>query len=234
VNLVGLCTGSFVLARAGLLDGYVACVSWFHRQEFTQEFPNCRVTSKQMYMVDRDRLTCAGGTSAVHLAAYVIEQCVSRASAVKALRIMIERQPLPPGTLQPEEVLSEKGRDSLVKNAMLLIEQNLAVPLRVEQIAGTLHIGRRQLERRFHRDVGMTPSNYRERLRVDRSRWLLEQTDLQVAEVALECGFQSSTYLGRIIRRHFGCTPLQMRHAKRVSAYGERNSCAASSRRAKT
>ena len=67
VPLVGLCTGSFVLTRAGLLNGYVTCVSWFHREDFTREFPRLRLVTNQMYMVDRDRMTCAGGTSVVHL-----------------------------------------------------------------------------------------------------------------------------------------------------------------------
>lgn len=211
VKLVGLCTASFALARAGLLDGYLACVNWFHRDEFMREFPKCKVVSNQMYVVDRDRLTCAGGTSVVHLAAHIIERAVSRASAVKALRIMIERQPLPARTLQPEQVVSETGNDSLVRKAMLLLEQDLTAPLRIERLAGQLQIGRRQLERRFHKDIGLSPSNYRQRLRMERSRWLLEHTDLQVAEIALECGFQSSAHFGRVIRRKFGRTPLQVR-----------------------
>jgi len=211
VKLVGLCTGSFALARAGLLDGHLACVSWFHREDFLREFPKCKVVSNQMYVVDRNRLTCAGGTSVVHLAAYIIERAINRASAVNALRIMIERQPLPPRTLQPEHVLSESGSDSLVRKAMLLLEQNLAVPVRIASLANTLQIGRRQLERRFHRDIGLSPSDYRQRLRMERSRWLLEHTDLQVAEIAFECGFQSSAHFSRVIRRVFGCTPLQLR-----------------------
>ena len=211
VKLVGLCTGSFVLARAGLLDGHLACVSWFHREEFQREFPNCKVVSNQMYVVDRDRLTCAGGTSVVHLAAHIIERAISRADAVKALRIMIEKQPQPPRTLQPEHVLSESGCDSLVKKAMLLLEQNLSSSLQITKVARTLQIGRRQLERRFHRDIGLTPSGYRQQLRLERSSWLLEHTDLQVVEIAFECGFQSSAHFGRVIRSSFKCTPLELR-----------------------
>lgn len=216
VKLVGLCTGSFVLARAGLLDGHLACISWFHREEFLCEFPTCKVVSNQLYVVDRNRLTCAGGTSVVHLAAHIIERAVNRASAVKALRIMIERQPQPSRTLQPEHVISERGSDSLVKKAMLLLEQNLSTPLHIAKVARTLQIGRRQLERRFHRDIGLTPSDYRQQLRMERSHWLLEHTDLQVAEIALECGFQSSTHFGRVIRRVFACTPLQLRASGRI------------------
>src|SRR5262249_3325123 len=74
VPLIGLCTGPFVLARAGLLKGYEACVSWFHKEEFADEFPDHSVNSSRLFIVDRDRITCAGGTSVVHLAAHLIER----------------------------------------------------------------------------------------------------------------------------------------------------------------
>jgi transcriptional regulator GlxA family with amidase domain len=85
VPLVGLCTGSFILARAGLLDGYDVCVSWFHLEEFKEQFPDLRAQSNRMFTIDRDRLTCAGGTSVVHLAAHLIEKHCGRAQALKSL-----------------------------------------------------------------------------------------------------------------------------------------------------
>ncbi len=211
VSLGGLCTGSFVLARAGLLDGYLACVSWFHREEFVAEFPGCRVTSNQMFVPDRDRLTCAGGTSVVHLGAYIIERAIGRASAVKALRIMLEEQPLPSRMLQPEEVISERSKDSVVHKAMLLLEQNLQAQTQIEEICRPLGIGRRQLERRFQKDVGLSPAGYRHQLRMDRAKWLLQNTDLDILEVGLECGFQNGAHFSRTIRQALGATPSTIR-----------------------
>jgi transcriptional regulator GlxA family with amidase domain len=216
VKLVGLCTGSFVLARSGLLDGHLACVSWFHREEFAAEFPDCRIVSNQMFVVDRDRLTCAGGTSVVHLAAHIIERSIGRASAVKALRIMIEEQPLPSRTLQPEQVLSVRSADTVVHKAMLLLEQQLQSPATIEQLCEPLGIGRRQLERRFRQDVGLSPAEYRQKLRLERARWLLQNTDLEVTEVSLECGFQSSANFARVVRKTLGLSPRELRQAARV------------------
>jgi transcriptional regulator GlxA family with amidase domain len=213
VKLVGLCTGSFVLARAGLLDGHLTCVSWFHREAFAAEFPKLRIASDQMFVVDRDRLTCAGGTSVVHLAAYIIEKKIGRASAVKALRIMLEEQPLPSRTLQPEEVVSERSTDTVVRKVMLLLEQQLQTSQPIEQLCEPLGIGRRQLERRFQRDIGLSPAEYRQRLRVERARWLLQNTDLEVTEVGFECGFQDSTHFSRVIRQLLGASPRQIRAA---------------------
>jgi len=215
VKLVGLCTGSFVLARAGLMDGHLACVSWFHREEFSAEFPDCRVVSNQMFVVDRDRLTCAGGTSVVHLAAHILERTIGRASAVKALRIMIEEQPLPSRTLQPEQVLSVRSSDTLVRKAMLLLEQQLQSPPSIGELCESLGIGRRQLERRFQQDVGLSPADYRQRLRLERARWLLQNTDLEVTEVSLECGFQDSAHFARVVRKTLGISPREVRQAAR-------------------
>ena len=213
VKLIGLCTGSFVLARAGLLDGHVACVSWFHREEFEAEFPDSRAVSNQMFVVDRDRMTCAGGTSVVHLAAFLIERHIGRASAMKALRIMIEEQPLPSRTLQPEAVMSVRSNDELVHKAMLLLEQQLHAPALIDTLCEPLGVGRRQLERRFQRDVGMSPAAYRQTLRLERARWLLTHTDLEITTIALECGFQSSASFARTVRKTFGSTPMGVRSA---------------------
>lgn len=217
VKLVGLCTGSFVLARAGLLDGHLTCVSWFHREAFVAEFAQLRIVSNQMFVVDRDRLTCAGGTSVVHLAAFIIEKSIGRASAVKALRIMIEEQPLPSRTLQPEEVLSERSTDTVVRKVMLLIEQQLDVTMPIETLCEPVGIGRRQLERRFRRDVGLSPAGYRQSLRMERARWLLQNTDLDVTEVGLECGFHDSTHFARMVRQSLGASPRELRASGRAA-----------------
>jgi len=223
ITLAGLCTGSFVLARAGLLDGYLSCVSWFHRDDFMREFPACRVVSDQMFVVDRDRLTCAGGTSVVHLAAYLIERRIGRANAVKALRILIEQQPLPPRTLQPEQALSVRSNDTLVHKAMLLLEQNLHQPTSIEDLCQPLGIGRRQLERRFQRDIGLSPAQYRQRLRLERARWLLGNSDLDMIEISLQCGFQDSGSFSRAMRQFSGLTPSQMRTSFQTAAPSSRN-----------
>ena len=188
-QLIGLCTGSFVLARARLLEGHVACVSWFHR----------------------DRWTCAGGTSVVHLAAYLIERSIGRAQAMKALRIMIEEQPLPATTLQPEEVLTERSNDTVVHKAMLMLEQQLHQPVSIDDLSLALGIGRRQLERRFQDDVGLSPAQYRQRLRLERAQWLLRNSDLDMTAIGLECGFTNSAHFSRTMRQTLGESPSALR-----------------------
>ena len=216
VGLVGLCTGSFVLARMGLLNGFVSCVSWFHRDDFTREFPGLRLITNQLFVVDRNRMTCAGGTSVVHLAAFLIEKHCGRAQANKSLRILIEDQPLPSRTLQPEPVISTRGSDSVVRRAMLLIEEKLTDTDSILKIAATLGISLRQLERRFISDIGLTPRNYRLQLRLTRAKWMIEHTDLSVTDVGLECGFGDCSHFSRAFTNHYKSSPSRLRRSARA------------------
>jgi transcriptional regulator GlxA family with amidase domain len=217
VKLVALCTGSFVLAKAGLLDGYASCVSWFHRDDFSAEFPALRVTSSQMYLIDRDRMTCAGGTSVVHLAAHLVEKHCGRAQATKSLRILIEDQPLPSDTMQPEPIITTRARDSIVQRAMLMMEQRLAEPDSIEKIARALGVGIRKLERRFMADVGLTPREYRLRLRMIRAKWMVEHTDFRLTDIGLDCGFGNCSHFSRTFARHFHIQPSNMRSSAAIS-----------------
>lgn len=216
VPLVGVCTGSFVLARAGLLDGYVACVSWFHREDFEREFPRLKVISDRMFMVDRDRISCAGGTSVVHLAAHLIERHCGRAHAAKSLRILIEDQPLGCDAPQPESVITRQAGDGIVRQAMLLIEQRLAHPDLLGEISGELGISMRQLERRFVADVGITPREYRLKLRLARAKWMIEHTDVSVTDIGFECGFGNCSHFSRAFTSHFKTRPSSLRRSGRV------------------
>jgi transcriptional regulator GlxA family with amidase domain len=215
VPLIGLCTGSFILARAGLLDGYQVCVSWFHRAEFDAEFPDLRVQSNRQFVVDRDRMTCAGGTSVLHLAAQLIERHCGRAQALKSLRVMIDEEPLPSGAWQPEQIVTRQAGDAIVRRAMLAIEQDLAGATTYRAIATGLGIGLRQLSRRFVADVGLTPHDYRTQLRLARADWMIRQTDRSMTEIAFECGYTDSAHLSRTFRTRFGMAPSQARRISR-------------------
>lgn len=211
IPLIGLCTGSFILARAGLMDGYEACVSWLHKDEYQAEFPNLRVQCDRMFVIDRDRITSAGGTGVVQLAAHLIEKHCGRPQALKSLRILQEEQPLPSGAWQPEAIVTHQAKDSIVRQAMLRIEQNLAETEPMPKLAGALRVSPRQLERRFLADVGLSPREYRLRLRLSRAKWLVEHTDRSMTEVGLECGFNDGAYFSRAFKAHFGMQPTDAR-----------------------
>ena len=217
VPLIGICTGSFVLARAGLMRGYRACVSWFHHEEFRREFPDHPAVSSQLFIIDRNRITCAGGTSVVHLAAHLIERHCSRNDAAKALRIMIEKAPLSPRTPQPQPSLAHATENNHVRGAMLMMERNFAAPPAIESIARRMHVSRRQLERLFRLELGMTPSQFASRLRLQTARDLLISTSAAIAAIAAECGFADCSHFSRTFRACFGESPSATRARARVA-----------------
>ena len=117
VPLVGVCTGAFVLHRAGLLHGYRCCVSWFHHNDFLEQFGGITPVSDQIFVVDRDRLTCSGGTSSAHLAAFLVDRHIGRAAAKKSLAIMMIDEAMAAERPQPGLPLELSTADPLVRKA---------------------------------------------------------------------------------------------------------------------
>ena len=115
VPLVGVCTGTFALHRAGLMQGYRACVSWFHHEDFLERFDGLKPVSDQIFVVDRDRLTCSGGVSAAHLAAFIVKRHLGTARAAKSLHIMIIDEAMPAEEPQPGMPLALVTDDALVR-----------------------------------------------------------------------------------------------------------------------
>lgn len=214
-TLVGVCTGSFILARAGLMKQYRSCVSWFHYRDFVEEFPTHAVTSDQLFVIDRNRITCAGGTSVVHLAAHLIERHVSKPEAQKALRIMIEKAALPSRSPQPQPAFMLETDNPWIRRAMLLMERRAGARFSVLEIARELHVSARHLERLFHAELGVSPSDFARTLRLRRAHDLLVDTLQPISEVALDTGFADSSHFSRRFRDAYGKSPSQVRREAR-------------------
>ena len=135
IPLVGVCTGAFILHEAGVLDGYKCCVSWFHHRDFLEQFDGLDPVADQIFIIDRDRLTCSGGASSAHLAAYLVEKHIGRAQASKSLHIMIIDDALNAEKPQPGIPLQFKTQDPIVRRALLITQQNIDTPLSVAEIA---------------------------------------------------------------------------------------------------
>lgn len=216
VPLVGVCTGSFILARSGLMNGHRCCVHWFHYSEFHAEFPDHIVTSNELFITDRNRITCAGGTSVVHLAAHLIERHLSKPEAQKALRIMIENVALPPRSPQPQPSLTKETENIWIRKAMLMMECNVSTQLTVGHIARELHLSVRQLERLFRSEIGVSPSTFALKLRLRHAYQLLIDTRMSISNVALESGFADCSHFSRRFRDAYAKTPSQIRRTERA------------------
>ncbi len=215
VPLVGVCTGAFILHRAGLMDGYRCCVSWFHHDDFLEQFEGLQPVSDQIFVTDRDRLTCSGGVSSAHLAAFLVDRHVGRAASTKSLSIMIIDEALAGERPQPGLPLALTTRDPLVKRALLTMQQSLDTPLSVIDLAARLGTGRRKLERHFANALGLSPSEASRMIRLAQARLLLERSDRSVTEIANDTGFADVSHLIRVFRSAEGVTPEAWRRAHR-------------------
>ncbi|KGJ05322.1 transcriptional regulator, AraC family with amidase-like domain [Paracoccus halophilus] len=207
VALGGLCTGVFAMARIGLMDGYRCCVSWFHHQDFLAEFERMRPVSDQIFVVDRDRLSCSGGVSAAHLSAFLVDRHLGRAAARKSLSILMIDEPMEGDRPQPGLPLELNAHDPLVRRALLAMQQNLQAPLSIARIARDLGVGRRKLERHFNADLGIPPADASIRIRLAQARMLLSRSDRTVTRIAEETGFCDASHLIRVFRETEGITP---------------------------
>lgn len=213
VPLVGLCTGTFVLAKAGLLDGYRCCVHGYHDLDFEQEFPNTQTVTDDIIVVDRDRLTCAGGAAAIDLAAMLIEHHCGRDRALKILPHLVVDEIRPPGHAQLPMVNDYfQVFDDRVRKAVFIMEQQLNNPPSIGSIAGRVGTSVRQLERGFRRNFGMSPQTYYRNMRLKHGRWLLTHTTRTVTQIAYDCGFADASHFSRCFKRVFSHVPSTLRN----------------------
>ena len=218
VPLAGVCTGAFVLHRAGLMQGYRCCVSWFHHNDFLEQFTGITPVSDQIFVVDRDRLTCSGGTSSAQLAAFLVDRHIGRAASKKSLAIMMIDETMAAERPQPGLPLELTTADPLVRKALLTIQQRLETPLTVAALADHLKTSRRKLERHFADALKMTPSQAGMAIRIAHAELLLSRSERTVTQVAQDTGFADISHLIRVFRTVHDTTPEAWRRAQVASS----------------
>lgn len=221
VPLIGVCTGAFILHKAGLMDGYRCCVSWFHHDDFLEQFEGLIPVSDEIFVMDRDRLTCSGGVSSAHLAAHLVDRHIGAAAARKSLNIMIIEEAQTSDNPQPGLPLEFNTPDKLVRKALHLIRQNVATPLTVDEIAARLNVSRRRLERHFTDALQRSPADAGMSVRLALARHLLASTDQSVTRIAAASGFCDASHFGKVFRSREGEPPEAWR--KRNRAQDARN-----------
>lgn len=218
VSLGSTCTGSYVLAAAGLLDGYRCSVHWENISSLADQFPRVHV-SRNVFTIDNDRFTCSGGTSPVDMMLYFItRRCGPEVSAGVAEQFIYERvrHSSDQQRVPLRHVVGRQSEKLVI--AVELMEANIREPMSQEDIAAYTGISRRQLQRLFQRYLLCTPSQHYQLIRLQRARELLHQTSISLVEIATMTGFVSSSHFSKRFKDHFGCSP----RAERQTGLGSR------------
>ncbi len=208
-TLAGFDTGSWLLARAGFLDGYRATIHWEVLSRFEETFPNVDAV-RQRYVIDRDRVTCSGAMAAFDLVMHFIGQLPDPLIAVEVAQLFMTDHSARAYTLAP----SPGGR--LVDRTLRLMQENLETPFPIAELARRMKVTQKQLELRMRAELKETPQAVYCRLRLNLARQLVVESDQSVAEIAGRCGYENASAMARAFKTQFGASPRQMRQSGSV------------------
>ncbi|MBY8977595.1 GlxA family transcriptional regulator [Rhodobacteraceae bacterium NNCM2] len=206
-----LSAGTFILARAGLLDGYDCTVHWEFQPAFEEEFPDIKC-SPGLFVIDRNRWTGSGGVTGLDMMLQLVEAdhgpSLSRSvgNQFQIDRIRNSGVHQRPGNLDRMETLPGP-----LQNAINLMMANIETPLKMDEIARECGLNLRRMERLFKSYLEAAPAQFYRRLRLEKARELLMHSNLSTLEISFLTGFSSSSHFAMAYAREYGLRPSEMR-----------------------
>ncbi len=218
VRLIGVCTGTFAIAQAGLARKRTVCIHWNVLEAFQAQFPEPIAVTDKLFVDEGDLLSCAGSTAAIDLGLYLITRHCGSSKANQAVRHMM-LQGMRPSSLPQPHFFADLAHitDARVHQAVHFMEQRLDDPPSVEAIARYVGCSGRQLERAFNAALGVAPAAFQRQLRNDYARWMLENSPRSITEIAFDCGFSDAAHFSREFRKTSGLSPRQYRADRQAS-----------------
>ena len=211
IAIGGLCTASYTMAKAGLLDGRKATIHWENQDSFLEEFDDVTLT-KSVFVVDGNRMSTAGGTSSIDLMLKIIADDHGEDMANNVADLLIYSSIRTDQDTQRLSIPTRIGvRHPKLSGVIQMMEQNIEEPISPATLAKNVGMSTRQLERLFRRYLNRSPKRYYMELRLQKARNLLMQTDMSVINVALACGFASPSHFSKCYRAHYNTTPYRER-----------------------
>lgn len=211
VQLAGIDTGPFYLGWAGVLDGYKATCHWESLPGFRESFPQVACVPS-LYEVDRDRMTCAGGSTSIDMMLAWIKVRLGAAVSTAVADQLVHSRTVDAGEVQRVPVAARLGiDDARLLAAIRRMEEQIEEPCCAADLADAAGLSQRQFERLFQAQLGQRPMSFYHDLRLERAERLLAYSSLPVGEVAVATGFASLPQFSRAFRRRYGTTPTARR-----------------------
>lgn len=206
-SIGAVCTGAYVLAKAGLLNGHRSTIHWENQSSLVAEFPDLDV-AQELFRIDRRRYTCAGGTAPIDMMLAVIREDHGADLAAGVTDQLIHHRTREPSERQRMDLRARLGiAHPKLLSIIETMENTTESPLSCSQLAKAGGLSTRQLERLFAKYLGHSPTRHYLAIRLERARWLLRQTSLPIFSVAVSCGFASPSHFSKSYLDHFGRTP---------------------------
>lgn len=211
-RVASVCTGAFLLARAGLLDGRRATTHWAWCDALARAHPQVQVDPEPIFVADGPVRTSAGVTAGMDLALALVEEDLGPRAALDIARALVLFVRRPGGQAQFSAGLSAQAAErASLRDVQSWIADHLAEDLSVPALADRAHMSTRNFARAFRAQTGSTPAAFVEDVRVERARLLLETTDTSVEAVAAACGFGTPETMRRAFARRVGAPPAAYR-----------------------
>ena len=211
-----VCTGSFILGEAGLLDGRRVTTHWFHARELQRRFPQAHVEEDRIFIIDGPIWTSAGMSAGIDLALGMIEKDFGAELVRAVAQKLVVYHRRAGGQSQHSALLEMDAKTDRIQSALEYARRNLRAPLSVEELAEAAHLSPRQFSRAFRAETGQSPAKAVENLRVEAARVMIEQSRHTMDEVASETGFADPERMRRAFLRAFGQPPQAMRRNARA------------------
>ena len=215
-GIIGLCNGSFVLAKAGLLNGCRCVVNDQHLKQMKTLFPEVKPTSDVNFVNDDGVITCNGGTSALDLVFSLLETHCGKARAVKSLSGLVLNGRLLEQYVQdrPYGHLLSCG-DWRIEKSVALMEKHFSNPLSITKLADQLNTSVRAINRAFKNHANETPSEVCRNMRLAQGHWLLINASRTITQISVECGFSDAPHFSRHFKQKYGESPGYVRDMHR-------------------
>ena len=217
-RIASICSGAFVLAEAGLLNGRRATMHWAHADSFRARFPDVRAEEDRIYINDGPVWTSAGMTAGIDLVLALIDNDLGPEAAKMVARLLVMNQRRMGGQKQHSALLDMTPKSDRIELVLAHIRQNLRKPLTIEKLAAVASLSPRQFSRTFLGETGQSPAKAVERLRLEAARFMIEEGRHTVNVVAQETGFADRERMRRAFLRTFGMPPEILRRNARREA----------------
>jgi transcriptional regulator GlxA family with amidase domain len=217
-RVAATCTGAFVLAEAGLLDGRRATTHWNRARELQARFPQVKVEADRIFIIDGSVWTSAGMTAGIDLVLAMVEQDLGADVARAVARQLVVYHRRAGGQSQFSALLDLEPKSDRIQSALAYAKRNLDKPMTVGQLAAAAHLSPRQFSRAFCAETGQSPAKAVENLRVEAARLLMEQSRHPIDVIAQQTGFADRDRMRRAFLRTFGQPPQVIRRNARAGA----------------